>query len=66
MKIRIHHPHTHAGIAYTPGPEGVELDVTEQEAAFLRANGLCTPAAAEQVADTAIQPEPVTRPRGRH
>lgn len=41
--IRIYHPHTHEGVAYTPPPEGVELTVNDADAAFLKALGLTTP-----------------------
>ena len=40
MKIRIFKPHTHAGKRYEPGPEGVELDVNEHDAKFIRDRGL--------------------------
>jgi hypothetical protein len=41
--IRLYHPHTHEGVAYTPLPEGVELTVNDADAAFLKALGLTTP-----------------------
>ncbi len=41
--IRLYHPHTHEGVAYTPPPEGVELTVNDADAAFLKALGLTTP-----------------------
>ena len=41
--IRIYHPHTHEGVAYTPPPEGIELTVNDADAAFLKALGLTTP-----------------------
>lgn len=39
MKVRIYKPHTHAGKHYTPGPEGVELDVEKHDAEFLKGIG---------------------------
>ena len=41
--IRLYHPHTHEGVAYTPPPEGIELNVNDADAAFLKALGLTTP-----------------------
>ncbi len=41
--LRLYHPHTHEGVAYTPPPEGVELTVNDADAAFLKALGLTTP-----------------------
>jgi hypothetical protein len=41
--IRVYHPHTHEGVAYTPPPEGVELTINDADAAFLKALGLTTP-----------------------
>ena len=59
MKVRIYKPHTHAGKRYTPGPEGVEIEVREADARFLeRAGVLTAPAAAADVqaeATTAAQ-----------
>ena len=40
--IRLYHPHTHEGVAYTPPPEGIELTVNDADAAFLKALGLTT------------------------
>jgi hypothetical protein len=40
MKVRIYKAHTHAGVEYTPGPEGIEIDVAEHDAAFLKAAGV--------------------------
>ena len=45
MKVRIYKPHTHAGKRYTPGPEGIEIDVAEHDARFLDRAGLLTPPA---------------------
>ncbi len=39
MKVRIYQPHTHAGVAYAPGPEGIEIDVSATDAAFLKQLG---------------------------
>jgi hypothetical protein len=41
--IRLYHPHTHEGVAYTPPPEGIALNVNDADAAFLDALGLTTP-----------------------
>lgn len=41
--LRLYHPHTHEGIAYTPPPEGIELTVNDADAALLAAWGLTTP-----------------------
>jgi hypothetical protein len=43
ITVRLYHPHTHEGVAYTPPPEGVELTVNDADAAFLKALGLTTP-----------------------
>lgn len=45
MKVRIYKPHTHAGKRYTPGPEGIEIEVAEHDAQFLERAGLLTPPA---------------------
>ncbi len=39
MKVRIYQPHTDAGTHYTPGPDGIELQVSAQSAAFLKSLG---------------------------
>ena len=41
--IRLYHPHTHEGVAYDPPPEGLELTVSDVDAALLDAWGLTTP-----------------------
>ena len=41
--IRLYHPHTHEGVAYTPPPEGIPLTVNDADAALLDAWGLTTP-----------------------
>ena len=51
--IRLYHPHTHEGVAYTPPPEGVELTVNDADAAFLKALGLTTPPPTLDVAPVA-------------
>lgn len=43
MKVRIYKPHTHAGVALTPGADGIDIEVTAPEADFLRAKGLLQP-----------------------
>lgn len=45
MKVRIYKPHIHAGKRYTPGPEGIEIEVAEHDARFLERAGLLTPPA---------------------
>ncbi len=52
--IRLHHPHTHEGIAYDPPPGGLELSVNDADAAVLEAWGLTTPPPA--LADASIPP----------
>lgn len=57
MKIRIYKPHTHAGRRYTPGPEGMEIEVSKSDAAYLERAGVTTPAvAAEGVGEAKAQP----------
>jgi hypothetical protein len=41
--LRLYHPHTHEGIAYTPPLEGIELTVNDADAALLAAWGLTSP-----------------------
>lgn len=50
--LRLYHPHTHEGIAYTPPPEGIELTVNDADAAYLQALGLTTPPPALKDAPT--------------
>lgn len=38
MKVRIYQPHTHAGKRYTPGPEGIDVDMPDHAIAWLRQN----------------------------
>lgn len=57
MKIRIYKPHTHAGRRYTPGPEGMEIEVSKSDAAYLERAGVTTPAVvAEGVGEAKAQP----------
>ncbi len=44
--IRLISPHSHAGVRYDPPAEGVELEVSAQDAEFLHALGKTTPLAA--------------------
>jgi hypothetical protein len=53
--ITLYHPHTHEGLAYTPPPEGIELQVNDADAAFLKALGLTTPPPRED-GDASPQP----------
>ena len=48
MKIRIYKPHTHAGRRYTPGPEGIEIEVSKSDAAYLERAGITVPAVAAE------------------
>lgn len=62
MKVRIYQPHTHAGIAYVPGPTGIALDVSAADAAFLKQHGVLDPpkpvaAPAATAPDQAEQPD---------
>jgi hypothetical protein len=49
-KVRIFRPHTHGGVKHTPGPEGIELEVSEKDAAWLEANGVTKKPEPEAVA----------------
>lgn len=40
MKVRLYKPHTHAGKRYTPGPEGIELEVNASDAETMKAFGV--------------------------
>lgn len=54
-KVRIYRPHSHGGKRYTPGPEGVEIEVNEADAKFLQTIGATTrPAASAEVPTAAI------------
>lgn len=48
MKVRIYKPHTHAGRRYNPGPEGIEIEVSKSDAAYLERAGVTTPAVAAE------------------
>lgn len=56
MKVRIYKPHTHAGRRYTPGPEGIEIEVSKSDAAYLERAGVTTPAVAAEGAGEAKAP----------
>lgn len=59
MKVRIYRPHTHAGIRYTPGPEGVELEVSKQVADFLEKRELTKRPEPKPAADFGKGIEPI-------
>jgi hypothetical protein len=40
VKVRIFKPHTHAGQKLVPPPEGLEIEVSATDAAWLKAQGL--------------------------
>jgi hypothetical protein len=44
-KIRIYHPHTHNGINHDPDEKGVEIEVSDQDADFIKALKLDQPKA---------------------
>lgn len=56
MKVRIYKPHTHADVRHVPGPDGIEIDVSEQDKAFLDRAGITARPLAARVA--AAVPEP--------
>lgn len=74
MKVRIYKPHTHAGRRYSPGPDGIEIEVSKSDAAYLERAGVTTPAvAAEGVGEAKAEPagaaatttdEPAAEPPG--
>lgn len=39
MKVRIYKPHTHAGMRYEPGPDGMDIEVDEASAKFITTVG---------------------------
>ncbi|GAB3755181.1 hypothetical protein [Lysobacter olei] len=43
MKVRIYRPHTHQRVAYEPGPDGIVLEVSATDAAFLNRLGTLDP-----------------------
>lgn len=51
MKVRIYKPHTHAGKKYNPPPEGVEIEVSQAAAKWLRDQGLTERPVAKPAAD---------------
>ncbi|MEN1942656.1 hypothetical protein WCE55_02190 [Luteimonas sp. MJ293] len=48
MKVRIYQPHTHAGKRYTPDAEGIEIEVSKTDAAFLKQAGVTVPTTAKR------------------
>lgn len=42
-KVTIYRPHTHAGTRYTPGPEGIEIEVDTAAAKFIKDVGADKP-----------------------
>lgn len=54
MKVRIFKPHTHADVRHTPGPDGVEINVSAQDKAFLDRAGITTRPPATYVGTPAI------------
>lgn len=66
--ISLYRPHTHAGVAYDPPPEGIALTVSDADAALLDAWGLTSrpnaPDATAPIADApAIAPRHDRRAR---
>ncbi|MEN5208025.1 hypothetical protein ABE493_07865 [Stenotrophomonas terrae] len=47
-KIRIYVPHTHNGKRYVPDAKGIELEVSQPDAAFLESIGATKPPSLEQ------------------
>lgn len=43
MKVRIYKPHTHAGKRYTPDADGIEIEVSKADAAYLKQAGVTVP-----------------------
>ncbi len=64
MKVRIYKPHTHAGQLYQPGPYGIDIDVSETDAAFLQSAGVLDgPQSVENIDESPV--ETLTqKPRG--
>jgi hypothetical protein len=60
--ITLYRPHTHAGVAYDPPPEGMALTVSDADAALLDAWGLTTPPTAPH-ATAPIADAPAPAPR---
>lgn len=60
--VRIYAPHTHAGQRIVPPAEGTDLQVTEKQAAFLKARGLTERPAAVAEASVAVAKTPAATP----
>lgn len=55
MKVRIYKPHTHAGKRYTPGPEGLDIEMEPHSAEWLKKHtDVCKPPA------PAVEQKPAT------
>lgn len=68
VKITVFMPGTHAGKRYTPGPDGLVLEVSPQAADFLRARGDTrrpVPASAPCVPDVDANATPASAPAAR-
>lgn len=64
MKVRIYKPHTHAGTLHHPGPDGIDLDVSETDAVFLQAAGVLDgPQPVETIGDSPTEAL-IQKPRG--
>lgn len=61
MKVRIHQPHTHARVAYVPGPKGIVLDVSPADAAWLKQHGVLDPPQ-PATAPAAVAPDQADQP----
>lgn len=64
MKLTVYTPGSHRGQRYNPGPEGIELDVTEDQAAFLHRQGATTRPGSAKPAEAAPEVAPA-RPKPR-
>lgn len=56
QKVRIFKPHTHAGKRYTPGPEGVEIEVGAHDVEFLKRAGVLDNPATPDALPASIEP----------
>lgn len=67
-KITVYRPGTHAGKRYTPGPDGLVLEVSASQAKALREAGADKPPTgvtdSARAADTAPPPAPANAPAG--
>lgn len=56
MKVRIYKPHTHAGVRYEPGPEGLEIDIPAHDVEYLNKHtDVCKkPASEKPASDQAV------------